>query len=390
MTLQQLIIADDLTGAADTAVQFSKIGIPAVVYLSIAADFKKSPAVAAVTTESRHCSRDEAYRRVKTVTERAVRMGCRRFYKKIDSTFRGNAGAELDAFMTAAGVQRCALVPAYPSAGRTTRGGVQYVNGVPLHRSAFARDPREPAAASFIPLILAGQTRRAVRLAGAAGGETGDGIIVYDAETDADLRGIGSALEKSKSLDVVAGTAGFAEVIADQFAGKRRSLRKNRSASGPLFVVNGSLNEVSLNQVDKAEKYGITCFSMTDGETTGGVTESIVRQLKESGCAVLTTRAAGNIAAALSVHAERMGRRAAAVINAVPDAAVAVFGGDTAVSVCRGLGCEALWPRDEIMPGLAVCSAGSPTGSTFILKSGGFGSVDVIRKIRDCIKVHVE
>ncbi|MBN2188110.1 MAG: hypothetical protein JW699_01550 [Chitinispirillaceae bacterium] len=382
MALELLIIADDLTGAADTAVQFSKQGFPTVVYLSAKADFRKTPAVAAVTTESRHCPGEEAYRRVKSVTEQALQAGCRKFYKKIDSAFRGNVGAELDALMAAAGARRLPLVPAYPSAGRTTRGGVQYVNGAPLHESPFARDPREPAAESYIPAILASQTRRAVRLAG----EAGDGIIVYDAETDADCRAVGAALEKSRGLDVTAGAAGFAEVIADLSAGKRRSTRKNRRASGPLFVVNGSLNEASLNQVDNAEKAGIACFPLPSGGISDRMTASIAGKLRKSGCAVLTTGASGGAAESPSAHAERLGRSAASVINAVPDAAVAVFGGDTAFAVCRGLGCEALWPQDEIMPGLTVCSAGSPAGRIVVLKSGGFGSVNVIRRIRDFLR----
>jgi uncharacterized protein YgbK (DUF1537 family) len=379
----------DLTGAADTAVQFSKQGIPAVVYLSAGADFKNAPAVAAVTTESRHCPEREAYQKVKAVTEKALRAGCRRFFKKIDSAFRGNVGAELDALMTAAGVQRMALVPAYPSAGRTTRGGVQYVNGAPLHESPFARDPREPAAESHIPAILALQTRRAVRCAGVAGTENRDGIIVYDAQSDGELHAVGAALESGGGLDITAGTAGFAEVVA-AYSGRRckkGSLpRASRSAGGPLFVVNGSLNGVSLDQIDNAKKEGIACFSLPSGEISDGMTASIAGKLQESGGAVLATGAPGNTAASPSAHAERLGRSAAAVIKAAPDASIAVFGGDTAVAVCRCLGCEALYPRDEIMPGLTVCSAGSPSGRIVVLKSGGFGSIDAVAKIREYLK----
>lgn len=390
MALELLIIADDLTGAADTAVQFSRRGISTAVYLQAEVDFNKSPAVAAVTTESRHCSGKEAYRRVKSVIEKALRAGCRRFYKKIDSTFRGNVGSELDALMTAAGVQRLALVPAYPSAGRTTRGGVQYVNGTPLHRSAFARDPREPAAESYIPAVLGKQTSRAVRLAG-AGEEAGDGITVYDAETDEDLCAIAAELDKSGNRDIVAGAAGFAEVLAGCFcAGKvRENYRKQRRSvprRAPLFVVNGSLNEVSLAQVEQAELAGVPCFFVPSVDAQERLKVSIIRELNESGCAVLTTKAPGSAGALSSVFAENIGRFAAAVIRAAPRAATAVFGGDTASAVCAGLGCSALYPRDEIMPGLTVCSAGSLSGALMVLKSGGFGSGEVISRIREYLK----
>jgi len=392
MSLELLIIADDLTGAADTAVQFSKIGIPTAVYLSAEIEFNKFPAVAAVTTESRHCSKDEAYQRVIAITEKALQAGCRRFYKKIDSTFRGNVGAELDALMTAAGVQRGALVAAYPSAGRTTRNGYQYVNGTPLHETAFARDPREPAAESFIPAILGAQTSRPVRPAGAAGGAGGDGIMVYNAETGADLRGIAAYLDKSGNMDVVAGAAGFAEVLAGYYysgkiPGGSRKQKSRKSRSAPLFVVNGSLNEVSLNQVEQAKKASVACFSVPTAAMTESFSGSIIRQLQESGCAMLTTRAIERDAAPSSMYAENMGRIAAAVAAAVPAADMAMFGGDTAFAVCHGLRCTALYPRDEIMPGLTVCApGGGATDGLLILKSGGFGSIDVICIIMEYLK----
>jgi D-threonate/D-erythronate kinase len=389
MALELLIIADDLTGAVDTAVQFSKNGVSAAVYLSARSDFKNSPAVAAVNTESRHLSKKEAYQRVKCVAEKALRAGCRRFYKKIDSTFRGNAGAELDALMTAAGVRRMALVPAYPSAGRTTKCGVQYVNGAPLHKTAFSRDPREPAAESFIPAILKKQTARPVRLAGAAAKDGRDGIIVYDAETGRDLRVIGAVLEKGGALNVAAGAAGFAEVVAGLYRGRKRkplTFNRIRRTAGPLFIVNGSLNEVSLAQVEQARQDGVACLTPSQGAKPVDMADSIVRYLRNSGCAVLTTVASGRALKPSSRYAERLGRIAADVIKAVPDASAAVFGGDTASAVCRRMGCGTLYPRKEIMPGLTVCSAGGPSGSIVILKSGGFGPDNVIRTIRKYLK----
>lgn len=392
MALELLIIADDLTGAADTAVQFSKQGIPAAVYLSPDFDVKVSPTVAAITTESRHCSKAEAYRRVTAATEKALRAGCRRFYKKIDSTFRGNAGAEIDALMTAAGVQQCALVAAYPSAGRTTRNGRQYVNGMPLHRTAFARDPREPAAESFIPAILGAQTFRPVLLAGAPGESGNNGIMVYDAETEKDLRSIAAYLDKSGHLDIAAGAAGFAEVIAGRYypGENLKSSRTNKngtSRSAPLLVVNGSLNEVSLNQVEQARKAGVACFSESLAPMAESFTGPIIRRLQESGCAMLTTKATEQDIAPSSRYAEHLGRIASAVAAAVPAADLAMFGGDTAFAVCLSLRRTVLYPRDEIMPGLTVCAPRNEAAEgLLILKSGGFGSMNVISTIMEYLK----
>ena len=290
-----LIIADDLTGAADTAVQFSKQGIRTALFLTTELDLRRVDAavkVVAVTTGSRHCSRSEAKKRVASVVKKALRKGCRRFYKKIDSTFRGNVGAELEALMEADGADRLMLVPAYPAAGRTTKAGYQYVNGKLLHESGFARDPLEPAAESFIPAILGKETRLPVHIVGrqsVIAGETleknQDGIFVFDAENDADLREIGELLDKSGNLDMAAGAAGFASMLSSYY-GLQTLPGRVRPLSGParpLLIVNGSLNDVSLRQVARAEQEGVSVFlSAADAS-------SIVQRLNDDGCALVTT-----------------------------------------------------------------------------------------------------
>jgi uncharacterized protein YgbK (DUF1537 family) len=116
-------------------------------------------------------------------------------------------------------------------------------------------------------------------------------------------------------------------------------------------------------------------------------TDCIVRQLHESGCAMLTTEAAGRDTAPSSMYAEHIGHTAAAVAAAVPAAHMAIFGGDTAFAVCLSLRRTVLYPRDEIMPGLTVCAPGDgEADGLFILKSGGFGSMNVISTIMEYLK----
>jgi uncharacterized protein YgbK (DUF1537 family) len=398
MALALFIIADDLTGAADTAVQFSKQGIRAAVFPSANVDFRglgKAVEVVAVTTGSRHLPRREAYARVRATAEEAHRRGCRRFYKKIDSTFRGNVGAELEALMAGAGAPRLMLAPAYPAAGRIVRNGYLYVNGTPLHESAFARDPREPAAESFIPAIIGRQTSLTVSMVGsisaAAAMDFGSGIFLFDAATGRDLGAIGRFLDKKGALDAVAGSAGFAEALAGLYYAENKSsafrgMKGFSHTRRPLFVVNGSLNDVSLGQVEQAGREGTACFLLSPDKKSEHLTELIVRNLKRNGCAVLTTAASVTADRSPSAYAEKIARIAAAVIDSLPDSATAVFGGDTAFAVCRNLHCSTLFPCGEIMPGLTVCAAGTPSGRRIVLKSGGFGSRDVIRRIREYFK----
>ena len=64
--------------------------------------------------------------------------------KKVDSTLRGPLAAEIEAALAASGRTRAVVAPAFPATGRTTVGGVQHLDGVPVHATRFAHDPVSP------------------------------------------------------------------------------------------------------------------------------------------------------------------------------------------------------------------------------------------------------
>ncbi len=133
-----LIVADDFTGALDTGVQFSKKDVPTLVTTNTdlePASLSGDIEVMVVDIESRHLPAQSAYERVRLLTKAAVRVGVRYFYKKTDSTLRGNIGAELSAFLHACGGDMLAFVPAFPKSRRTTKNGIHYVDGVMLHET---------------------------------------------------------------------------------------------------------------------------------------------------------------------------------------------------------------------------------------------------------------
>ena len=155
MTNKLLVIADDLTGANDTAAQFAKRGISVLVLtgatdVSLAANAPYQ--VVAVNTESRHLAGAQAAEAVSRWVERGLKAGYTHFYKKTDSTLRGNVGGELEAFMKVSGRRILPFIPAAPKLKRTTVGGVQNVDGKPLHATAFAADPLCFTAQASVPV----------------------------------------------------------------------------------------------------------------------------------------------------------------------------------------------------------------------------------------------
>src|SRR3954468_14754950 len=134
---QLTIVADDLTGAADTSACFASAGLGTMIRLS--GSTVPNADVLAVSTESRDLDKTAAAAAVHS-TLRGIVGGQRDAvppwtYKKMDSALRGHPRDELLAAMDAIGATRALVAPAFPAEGRTTVGGRQHVDGVPLEAS---------------------------------------------------------------------------------------------------------------------------------------------------------------------------------------------------------------------------------------------------------------
>jgi uncharacterized protein YgbK (DUF1537 family) len=403
MPIQLLILADDLTGSADTAAQFVRSGIAAAVALGDDPPFALPRLeVLSVDTETRHVPPLVAFRRVASVVQAARNAGINRFYKKIDSTFRGNVGAELEALIQAASADQLFLVPAFPRGGRITREGNQYVHGVPLHESAFNRDPLEPMTGSYIPSIIGRQTKFPVHCIDRVAFESFDiqnerrsGIFCFDAETDCDLLAIGERFAAGDGLRIMAGSAGFAAILPQVLPLKKSSIALPEYYER-LLVVNGSLNEVSVAQVAAARQRDMFCAYLHPDEVESTVrgndgairalVEPIVRHLNAEGRALFSSPAKPFDGLSPATCATVLGHITAAVLEQVPDLNLAVFGGDTAFAVCKAIDAGILHPALEIEPGCTVCSSGRPGAKgAVIVKSGGFGSKNIVAAIETYI-----
>ena len=120
------IIADDLTGANDTALQFKKRGAVTRILLDYnnISQTSTEMCVWASSTESRNISPEEAAKKVETAVKSiSTSLNIEHFYKKIDSTVRGNIAIETLTMLKALDMDASVSIPAFPSEGRITVGG---------------------------------------------------------------------------------------------------------------------------------------------------------------------------------------------------------------------------------------------------------------------------
>ena len=155
------VIADDLTGANDTALQFAKRNIKSSVEINfMQMEDIKDKEVVVVDTDSRDLDEYLSYKRVKDICEKISRYNIKCVYKKIDSTLRGNLGAEIKAVDDVFKPDIVIIAPAYPANQRITIGGYHLLEGKPIELTEIANAPKTPVKKSYLPAILQEQVNK--------------------------------------------------------------------------------------------------------------------------------------------------------------------------------------------------------------------------------------
>lgn len=441
---QFAILADDLTGASDAGVQFARKGLTTIVLFdthNLAAD-TAGVAAAAVDTDSRALPPQEAHAVVLEAAERVAGAGFRHIYKKLDSTLRGNPGAEIDAVLDAVSFDFALVAPAFPRLGRTTEAGRHYVNGIPVDQTEIARDPRRPVRESYVPALLAEQSRRRVGLLGLEAVRGGAGavmarvaelmaggtkLIVSDALTDQDLAAVAAALAGGPWRVLWAGSAGLAEFLptllgaagvpADPAPGATAPPTPGTPAapgpSGrPVLLVAGSVSGKTREQVGLLrDSLAITTVELTpaailpDGARReaelGRCADQLVAALDAGSDAVLTTAGSPEAVQSAQAEGEALGlsptavaERVAASLGAVTAAVVercglsglVLTGGDTAKAVCRRLGVTGLELIRELEAGVPLSRLVGRVRLPAVTKAGAFGQTDTLLRAVQALK----
>ena len=149
------VIADDLTGANDTALQFAKRNIKSSVEINfMKMEDVEDKEVIVVDTDSRDLDKELSYKKVKDICEKISKYDIKCIYKKIDSTLRGNLGAEIKAVDDVFNPDIVIIAPAYPANQRVTIGGYHLLEGKPIELTEIANAPKTPVKKSYLPSIL--------------------------------------------------------------------------------------------------------------------------------------------------------------------------------------------------------------------------------------------
>ena len=217
MTLDALVVADDLTGSMDTGHEFAARGHPTTVAVG-EGGVRPESGVLVVNTDSRYLPAEEARAAVEAVVRGTP---ARVLYKKVDSTLRGNLVAEIEAALDASG-RDCALVaPAFPAGGRLTACGYHLVDGAFVTDTAAGQDPEKPVTSPHLPTLLADAERpvdhvgveTVARGPGAVVDVVREGILACDSVHDDHLAALARGAARSERDVVYVGSAGLAAAV---------------------------------------------------------------------------------------------------------------------------------------------------------------------------------
>ena len=355
------ILADDLTGALDSAGCFAGAGSMLPVVFD-AAHLPKAESFA-VSTGSRDIAESEAVARIEHFlpvfdTHDGVA------FKKIDSLLRGHVAAEIAHLVRHADFHSVVIAPAFPALDRVTRNGRQWAKlaGDERHRMV-GPDLKSDFAHFGIDLRLG--------LPDAARAEP-PRVFMADAQTDGDLKTIVDSCRRAGRI-LWCGSAG----LADSLAGAGRD--PVGLVAKRMLVICGTRHPVALLQLDRLgarDRSGVVLLQ--PGYNADTAIEFVNDRLRSGTWAALSVDFP-------QMHPEEARASLVSLAKKIfpkldrPDA-LFVMGGDTLQLCCDVLGAQQLAVRGLMAPGIPVSEfhEGDWKGLTVVSKSGAFGPAEAL------------
>ncbi len=383
------ILADDLTGACDTGIQFVEHGYQVHTRWQIDQLGLPTKDILAFSTTSRFHSAERAASHVRDAHLKIVQSGHHLIYKKIDSTLIGNIGAEIDAVLERGPHLLAVVCPAFPRMGRRfvhgelLLGDTGYRSGQHLPTMIRDQSTHHCVEVSLNEVrrsgsILLDRLRHAIT--------TGTKVCCVDAEKETDLAHLAEALLALAPEVLPVGSAGLAAQLAKRFTGKTRNpssliddgniqtpLPENKinPPGSPIICFIGTTNPVTTQQLEQLKQHTELVSICLDNQTPQQLRSAIRRGQHMA------------IRIPWENNSPECWENIFTNLSAQTTAGLVLTGGDTAKTVCDMARVNGIDLQQQILPGLAkgCLIGGRLDGITVVTKAGGFGDNDTLVKV---------
>lgn len=397
-----LIVADDLTGALDSAVPFLSPGNVNVFAVDTISPLETNPS----TSQSFHSNNTPFQTVVSTWTDSrslspvSTKVAATKatmyfgeadlLFVKVDSTLRGNPADHMDGALEAwrVGVPRAFAVicPAHPEMGRTVVNGQVLDQLTSITESAASMDPVSSASSSLLSEIFAPcknlEIRDISRLLAQhdnAAGENRPANVYIDATSTDDLEKIAAAIIALGNIAVAVGSAGLANAIAELrprvgVTGETKLPDPPREVQGSVIpgrtlVLITSLHPIARLQLAALETSVLNAKFQPD-DVCGDPSRVVVVATPDRSDPSLRFTQFVTSNAAKSAASSAVARLLAESFDSI-----VVIGGDGASALLREIGATAIQLTSQLLPGvpLGIIHGGLAHGMTIATRSGGFG-----------------
>jgi len=402
-------IADDYTGATDVAAALRGAGMRVVLLFGLPSR-TEIPLCDAVVVglKTRTSPVREAIRQSVMVREWLKQRGVDQLYFKycstFDSTGDGNIGPVADALLDAEHQVMTLVCPASPEHGRTIYCGHLFVGESLLSESSMRYHPLTPMRDSNLVRVLSHQTPHPVALLPLDVIRSGLGAVkarlislekqgvrhvVVDATEEADLRTVATA---ARGMSLLTGAAGLARALA---VVKSRALTARNHEPvdiprGSGIILAGSCSATTLSQVAFAKRslpsYRLDPVATPDGEKMKGAALAWLQlNWKDGPLMVYSSAGPEERREARTAMGPQTADILEDALGSVAEAAVrlgarrvVVAGGETAGAVVSRLGIDMVSIASEEDAGVPWCVTTDQTPLALLLKSGNFGTDDLL------------
>jgi uncharacterized protein YgbK (DUF1537 family) len=379
------VIADDFTGAAEIGGVAFRYGLAAEVQTAWTPS--RDIRVIAVDADTRSLPAREAAQNAAELAEQIRTSTVSWVYKKIDSVLRGPVVAEIEAVLDALRMRRALLVPANPALGRVIRGGCYFIDGKPIDKTDFAKDPEYPARFPDVRSIL--RTSR-VAVLRPRDSLPERGIILGEAATVSDLVAWAQRLDDHT---LPAGAAEFFARILETRLGRNAEQAASPSSGmvrGNALFVCGSASAQSRAVRQEFERRGIPVLFVPKGRRApAGSPADLLPAWTEAAAAALASHS--QVLLCIDPDSPRDPEGPGTLVNDLLDGVetllgraaidhLYVEGGYTASALIRRLGWTRMKVDRELAPGVVSLEVQGERRRLLTVKPGSYRWPDAVWK----------
>ena len=382
-----IVIADDLTGAAEIAGIGHSYGLSTALLIDVADNLPVSDLIV-IATDTRSMTEQDAVNETHRICQ-AIKLGLPKLtearyaamtplkraqamakqddilhlFKKTDSALRGHVHLELRALIEESRYEQVMYMPANPSMGRTIRGGRYFVNGLPIDQTDFSRDPEFPATTANV--------------AAAIDVMPGSRLRICDAEDAQDVHRTVKMALNNRIPTLLAGAADLFCAFLEELGRKptRAKSFHGLNEKGAALIVCGSTQSIDLSSQPYVRRHNMA--SIAADKWMGRLKQTqVVAGKTASFILTLPYPSSGTREGALALR-QVTGDMTQRIAKSTTLSELIIEGGATAHTAIKALGWTRFLISNVIGPGIVRMQCLDATATHLTIKPGSYDWKDL-------------